>query len=472
MANIFTTLIKEMTGRVEPVSKVFTSLWETDFSGRESEDYSKPNFYLTKAVYYVSEITNKESYTGTTEGTRYLLGAPLVKPIINSCNSFAFAQPPTIKSDTQDTEEINNWINENHSELFLLTRFALRDGVSYARVADGKLTLIPGERVEIVPDVRTGEVKGYDVGVTVKEGDSQNPVKYVTEYRESVPNIRVLKYESKSEAEVIEEVPGAEGSPMPIIAFHNQKEPGYIYGISDIQNVFYLLANYHGVLSEAVKNNIFNSKRIPYFTGIDNISNFLETNGEKQDDGTYKLRWKSESILFGSKDFAIKVMEGVKTADDAKTLLEILFWLICQTSETPEFVFGTAVRSSKASVSEQMPVMIRKAEAKRKEMEIYFRELIDLVALQLGLSLDDYSIEFPNILDDDLKLNLEVARELKQQGLITDEIMGQMLGLDKFVDDIGTEVALAKQSKSEEDTRFAEQLARLTQSKRELEQDL
>jgi len=58
--------------------------------------------------------------------------------------------------------------------------------------------------------------------------------------------------------------------------------------------------------------------------------------------------------------------------------LKFIFMCIVDVSETPEFAFGTAVSSSKASVSEQMVPLARKIRRKRGQFEEYYSELASM----------------------------------------------------------------------------------------------
>jgi hypothetical protein len=55
-----------------------------------------------------------------------------------------------------------------------------------------------------------------------------------------------------------------------------------------------------------------------------------------------------------------------KTAENSGTLLEHIIYNIVQASQTPKFLLGTAVDSSKASVSEQITVIVAKARMGRR----------------------------------------------------------------------------------------------------------
>lgn len=465
-----------MLGRVEAMPRWFTSLIRYDTIGQESFDYSKPNFNLSRAVYYASSVSDGIT---STVGDKYLLGAVYGKPIINSAVSFAFAQPFSIEvgdSDDPTANFVNEWIKNSYPQVFEVLRYSMRDGVSYLQLKDDlSPKLVPGERTTIKTDPVTGDILGYDVEVAVQE-DSKTSVRYKTEYRKSSPYVRVLKIKDGKE-EVLEEITGDDERPLDLVAFHNEKEPSFVYGVSEFQNIYYLMANYHSVFSKAIKNNIFNSDQFPYISGIDNLSTFMSANGERQSDGSYKLDWDAHKMLIGGKDFKVDMLSPIQNAAEADKLLNLLFWSICQTSETPEFVMGTAVSSSKASVQEQMPIVLRKADRKRKQYEQYIRELINLVMYKgskLDSSvrvLDDYTVVFPDVADEDMTLKMELVKMLRDDGLITDETEAYLLGLDKYVDDVEAEIKEANKQKEEEVREFAKDMQRSQQSNDELNQD-
>jgi len=461
--SIFKT-ISEMLGRVEATPRWFNSLNRYDAVGYDSLDYSKPNFSLSRAVYYASVVSDGVS----TVGEKYLLGSVYGKPIINSVCGFAFAQPFSIKvggdSENETAYFVNEWVKNNYPEIFEALRYSMRDGVSYLRVKDDlSPKLIPGERTTIKVDPVTGEVIGFDVNVNVQE-DNATSVEYRTEYRKDSPYIRVIKIKDSKET-VLEEVTGDDGQqPLEVIAFHNEKEPSFVYGISEFQNIYYLMANYHSVMSKAIKNNIFNSDQFPYISGIDNVNTFLMSQGERQADGSYKIDWDAHKILLGGKDFKVDMISPIQNAGEAEKLLNLLFWAICQTSETPEFVMGTAVSSSKASVQEQMPIVLRKADRKRKQYEQYIRELVSLIMYKGSKLdsrikiLDDYTVVFPDIVDDDMNVKIELVKFLSDEGLISDKTKATLLGLEKYVDDINEELANAYEEKKKADEEFAKSI--------------
>jgi hypothetical protein len=130
---------------------------------------------------------------------------------------------------------------------------------------------------------------------------------------------------------------------------------------------------------------------------------------------------------------------------DTGQLLEYYFMLIVQASETPEFVFGTGIQGSRASVETQMPIVTQKAERKRAQLEHPFKQLIDAyIDRRIRLSDPDFlklknadyeiNIEFPDLQMEDKALTLNIVKEMLAQGILSEETaLSLMLG-DKIPD--------------------------------------
>ena len=485
--------VAEMIGKIAPINNwmLKTSVTWDLYSASPSVDYSQVNYTLTRAIFYASKVTDNVS--GKTYGGSYLFGAVFGKPIVNSAAAFAFAKMPEItvnkdqdkeksktvslenkKGDLDYTENyINKWFDKNESDIFKLCRNSLRDGDQYILIReDATPSLIPPEQVEIIDDPLTGDILGYDIKVYVTEAGGEKgevKVKYITKYRKTSPYRQVWKYDTENEKNgiLVEEdvasddeikvskVEGEEDEitilekPLPIQGFHNERDSRERYGNSEYQNCYYLMANYHAVLEGAIKNNIYNSTSTPIVKGITDPKKWLTANGYVDSNGNTKVKWDGSKMLVGGKEFDMKFVTGAQNAGEAQTILEILFWLICQTSETPEFVMGTAVASSNASVDSQMPVVIRKANRKRTEYKPFFRNLINLVlykARQIDPEISsntEFEVVFPEILDDDLNVNINVVKTLSEEGCITDKTKMILLNMGKYVTDLENEIELA-----------------------------
>lgn len=139
-------------------------------------------------------------------------------------------------------------------------------------------------------------------------------------------------------------------------------------------------------------------------------------------------------IIFLQDDDESEFLEVTSAIGDATTLLKFIFYNVVDASETPEFVFGVHTPSSQASVTEQMPVLIRAIEAKRDHFSDSFdrlaRIVLDLTANTENTLYGTYETElvWDNI---DPRTDNEVAEELLtttkalsiavKQGLMSDK---------------------------------------------------
>jgi hypothetical protein len=497
----FMSRVTEMIGKISPVSDFLRKnsiSWQL-YSAMPSMDYSKTNYTLCRAIFYASIC--QDNLTSTNYGSEYILGASFGKPIVNSAAAFAFGlgievveddrKKKSVESTSKDKVEtpddvqytidyLNEWLEKYESEVFKWCRNGLRDGDQYILInGDESPTLFSPEQVDIIDNKLTGVVLGYDISTYVEEFDERGVgtrYKYVAQYRRAFPYYKLMKYGGKNykDAEVVEQsaipedaVLDEKGNPakledgtyaepekylekeLPIAPFHNERDARERYGNSEYQNVFYLMANYHSVLEGAIKNCIYNSTALPVVKGIDDLQKWLEANGVKDTEtGEYEVAWDKNKLLIGGKDFDVKIVGGVQNAEGSDKILNLLFWLICQGSETPEFVMGTAVASSNASVDSQMPIVLRKAERKRKESKQYYNQLIKVL---LATSTDTqvvrdlvFKVKFPDIVNDDMKINVEIVKLLSDEGCITDKTKMVMLNMGKRVADIDQEIEDAK----------------------------
>lgn len=431
-------------------------------------DYERSNYHLTRAVFYASPVKDPES--GRIYGRKMVLGSTLAKPIVNSAAAFAVGKLPEVVSEDEAKDDqkkaINKWLESERDRLFKTVRNGFRDGDAYVYLnpATLKLKTISAGRVTPVFDPIAGEIIGYNITSYIKNDQNNKIDRYVEELRIKGPHRRVLKYTGNDpkNVTVLESSDETEEdiAPLRLTPFHNEKEDDQLYGISEYQNLYALFEQYNNVLENAIKNNIYNSNALPVFEGVKKVGEFMEKNGEKQKDGTYRIKWGPDKVMVIGEGGSAKILGGVANAGEAQIVLNILFWLICQASETPEFVFGTAVQSSKASVSEQMPIVVMKAKRKQNELNKSFATLVECYNFYASKKTDitgvsnwevemPFEIKFPPILDDDLKLNIEIVKALSEQGCITDETKLLLLDMGRYVSDFKKEVETARAEMAE-----------------------
>lgn len=454
-----TQIVKEIFGRTkddEMLNQVKGFI--ADIYGTPDIDTTKSDYSLTKSIYYASDY-------GYQDWKKFMIGAVFGKPIIKTATAFAQPEPYQIEcNDDYAMKSANDFLKNNFHILVDWQRYGFRDGDSYIRIDDkGEVEIVPAELVTVhYNDQNINEITGYDIKTVVPANDGTGTnITYIEYLRKDSPYREVYKYTSsnfdKESGELLDEYTetGIGEKTLPIVAYQHNKEPRSIRGISEFQNAYGLMAEYTKIYKNGVANFMYNSKSTPVFQGIEDIGKFIKANFSKDAYGNWKMNWDEKKMIIGGKGLQASMLSGPQMAGECEKLLNITFWLICQATETPEFVFGTAVQSSNASVNSQMPVVIQKAKSNQAEFINPITQLIDLffeVTSKFDTSLtipEEYVVNRPKIIEDDLKLNLEIIKILKAEGLITDKTALILAGMDNYVDDLDAEIEQAR--KEEED---------------------
>lgn len=468
--------LSEMFGRVDPKStlgKMFASFWSNDVT----VDFARSDYKLFEAIYHASVIQDGRD----SKGTDFIMGAGFAKPIINATTAFTIGQGFNVIFDGAEKgtpikaaqDDLNQWIKEHHADFYNLLKYGLRggDGFMVAHEDYSLEFLLPGS-VTVIYDPTSGGVIGYDVEETVETGTNEKTT-YRRKYRKSGYKV-TSQLNGGSELVLVDRVftadgivdvnmlaqdeDGADGMfevgelievPLPVFHFANEVEPKSIYGMSDLQNSLIYFKGYTKILQEATKSNIYNSTPIPVISG-DKNDGLLEADKSKTN-----IKWGRNMVLYLKGENAkAEFMNVPQTMSDTGALLEYYFYLIVQSSETPEFIFGAALNSSKASAQEQMPIMVKKALRKQAQFKRVLRQIVEWYIYQKFAQSDqnfyavqsaeiDFTISFPPIVDEDRKLTLETIQTLVSNGIMSDQTALQIANLEQ-ISDIDDELERAR----------------------------
>jgi len=477
--------IAEMTGRVDPQStfgKIFASFWANDVTA----DFSRSDYLLFEAVYHASIMKDGKK----TVGEDFILGAGFAKPIINATTAFTIGQGFNVTFDDAEKgtpiraaqDDLTQWIKEHSTDFYNLLKYGLRGGDGFMVLHDdGGIEFLKPDTVTVVYDPTNGGVIGYDVEEVVDNGNNSKTT-YKRIYRKS--GYKVVKITDGGAEEVLidrafttdgivdvnllsQDEENSDGLfesddlievPLPVFHFANELEPKSIYGMSDLQNTLVYFKGYSKILQEATKSNIYNSTPIPIITG-DN-KGLLEADGSAKN-----ISWGRNMVLYlkGEKANA-KFMEVPQTMADTGKLLEYYFYLIVQASETPEFIFGAALSSSKASAQEQMPIMVKKALRKQAQLKQVLNDVVNAYVYMKYIQGDqnffavysgqvDFTISFPPIVDEDKQLTLDTIKTLVDNGILSDATALKLANLDQ-ISDIDDELARAREDADRREARM------------------
>lgn len=475
---LFENRFSSIRGKVPNMTGVFTKAWRTLKMVDSTIDYTRNDYDLYKSVYYVSSFNNK--------GRDMLLGAAFARPIVDVAAGFSIGRGYTVELDERIAnkdvieKELNKWCNANQSQILETYKHDLRDGDAYIYIDEfGNIEELDPGTVDVMLDPTTGLVIGYDVTENTVERNADNmeskftiikqyrtdSVKYtkypqnqVKEGKGQVIYYRVFTLDGAVEPTSEREILADEivERPLPIIHFANDKEARAVYGNSELLNCLLLFRHYHAVIENATKGVINSSNPIPYIIGVKDSSNLAkQSNKGETDPENDKINWTPDKVLLSSNENAkFGYVQANSFMADTGKLLEYYFYLIVQASKTPEFVFGTAVQSSKASVSEQMPILVQKIDSKRgqvtKPLQDLVRAYIDRqirlsnpVYLPLRNQEYDINISFPDIVDEDKQLTLDSVKFLVEEGILSEKTALEVLMPNK-VKDAEQEIADAR----------------------------
>lgn len=359
-------------------------------------DASFSGSYSLNSVKKVNYTMTKELYYNTLDA--YKLGAGFAKPIVNTTAGFC-GVPAIVTKDKSAQDTIDAYNEQLHSILLIAERNSFRDGDSYLRLlrlkndkllykgeeTSIKAFLIPPESVTIVPDAITGEERQYIIKThIIYQGDAFDPDRkynfYVTEI--ITRDQFITKYTGRSiPLDLHNNVETNTWGFIPIIHFKNSAEPEELYGRSDLEAVEPFMKAYHDVMLQGLQSNKQNSTPKVKLK-LDSVSEFLEHNftasqiAEAKRTGQLKF---NKDLYLLNVDEDLGFVEVKSAVGSAEVLLKFLFYCIIDVSQVPEFAFGTAVKSSKASVSEQLVPLEKKIEMKRVELTQYYQRLVRIL---------------------------------------------------------------------------------------------
>jgi hypothetical protein len=344
----------------------------------------------------------------------YKLGAGFARPIVNA--KAGFIGRPTWDHPDADVETALARMSERWAALlYLLVRNGLRDGDAFARLdvsvdplrnPDQErvvLRLPPPEWVDPDPDPITGQLLAVTINhpVYAPNRDLALPRNSITRSSQQASYTLVERITQDRRTVHIDEGTGRpsdevrarygdldEPNPwgfVPVVHFRNEPDDHALFGVSELESVEPILQAYHEVMLHAVQGTrLFSWPKIKFV--VRDPDQFLDDNSPGWRTGT-AVNWQDKEILIlraGSRDApsddAAFLQANAGTAD-VSALLELLYACIVETSEVPEFVFGAAISSSKASVSEQLLPFEKTIERKRLMLASPFTDLGTMYAL-------------------------------------------------------------------------------------------
>ena len=329
----------------------------------------------------------RELYRNTNDN--YKLGAAFARPVVNACAGFVGA-PHFTHRDPEADIALEAFAAAEASRLIRSVRNAVRDGDVFVRVTyeddplepRGRrfgLRLLPPEWVTPIRDPITGGLQEVVIRYPVEQRDADGRVIGHYHLVETIRNdVRTLEADSRAPVDVRDRLARESRENrwglIPIVHVRNEPEEYAIWGASELEPLEPFMRAYHDVMLYAVQGaRMFARPKVRF--SLKDVDDFLARNFSEAEIQSGRLRFADKEIFLLSDGEDVQFITADSGLSAITTLLKFLFFCIVDVSETPEFAFGTAVQSSKASVSEQMVPFARKVRRKRGQLEEPFQEI-------------------------------------------------------------------------------------------------
>jgi hypothetical protein len=429
-----------ITRSIRVISSRF-SIWR-----RPAEDWARPDYAYWRRVYY-----------GRALGLE--LSGLFVRPLVNKIAGWALGRAPDFKGQNDaSTEALADWWAKNHPKIVSAYRAGLRQGDSFLVVnADLTLTPLPPDMVEpLVDNADYGKIIGWRVTQTLAHPQRSGDMMTIVD--EYFLERRVHRVETNAVIVSSIEYPNLLGR-LPIIHISNQADEGEQFGHAEAEALIVAFHKYGEVLDAAIAGNIRQGRPTPVlaFENKKDLDAFWADNGETETvtlaDGTQETNNTlavdlTEILTVSAATFDYKSPGSF--AGDTEKLLGLLYYLILEHTELPEFVLGNAIASSKASADAQMPIFIRFIEMRRGEIAGWLVALAEVVLGYLSLTTpgviaETPALQFEKLDGADGTLTLETIKWAFAEGLLDEATALMLCPLD--IEDVAGVLAAARKEK-------------------------
>lgn len=406
----------------------------------------------------------------------YKIGALFAKPTADILSSWEMGQgfiakleqDKQIKTDdgtdssTDDAEYTNtklaDFLNQNHALMVEIEKDKLALGDQFVIVnPDASLSVAPPNTVKIARDpldYRT--VLAYTI--TTKTGDFT----IEDQYRADGRTVTI----SKGGAQNVFEYENLIGE-IPVVHFANERSSNEMYGHPVYEALLPLCEEYDDTCYKMIDGAKLMGNPVPSIEGLEDLSQVENVNDTQEDDEytdkngnteTRKtLRFDKNALFLIGKGGSLN-FKGPPTGftEDTKNVLKVLFLLQLDHTRIPEYLWGGAIASSKASAETQEAPFVSYIEERQKGMEEPILKLLRIVQLTRALVdprivVGDLTIEWLPIKPEAADLTLRKVEAAVTNSLITKETALEKLDL---VDDPQTEVEKAKEEAKEAQDEF------------------
>lgn len=376
----------------------------------------------------------------------YELGSVFAQPALNIMAAWALGDKFTPVTEAEPVDDrLLKFIDDEFDTLLTWYVDGLGLGDAYIIVnPDGSLSMPGPDTVEkITNDFDYKTVMAYKVTTRLDK------VTIIDEYRLDGRTVTIR--EGGKETPFYFDNPLGE---IPVIHWCPGREANELYGHPVYEAILKVFTEYHDTLSNSLTGIKIMGRPVPVAEGLEDpeaAKELNKTGDETVEDslGNVKTRpvvdMADVEMFWLGKGATFKFASPGAFAQDSRLMLKALFLITLEFLNIPEFVWGGAIASSKASADAQMPAFVRIVALWRTMFE---RPLLDLLriwsrtvsAFEFLPDAGRIQVTWPDVAGADEKILLAKIDQADRIGAITRETALRLMDL---VEDPATEVEAA-----------------------------
>lgn len=359
------------------------------------------------------------------------LSGLFIKPVVNKIAGWSMTPPPEYKCNNETGQILlNQWMTNARAAVLMWIVTSLKVGDSFLVInPDLTCTLVAADNVDPIVDPLDYSVRvGWRITQVLEHPEQANRMVITDEY---YADRRVHRKEVDGLPVELVTYPNLIGM-IPVIHLANTPDEGQTFGWPEASSALNLLYRYNDVLLAGVDGNLLQGRPTPVakFETEADLDKYWELYGEDDTtvlpDGTTITEPilnvdLSELMTLSGGDFTFA--QPGSFIGDTEKLLGLMFYLLLEHWEMPEFVFGNAIASSQASAETQMPIWATYIQGRQQEFSQALIHLATVVLAFLSLTnpgvvAETPSVQFKDLIGADGALTLETLKWLFLEGLI------------------------------------------------------
>jgi len=366
------------------------------------------------------------------------LSGLFLKPMASKVASWVLGAPPEYKFPDRKTEiAVEDWWRRNHADVLRAYEESVNLGDCYAVInADLTVTVVPPHVVKKIVDKKNfSKIIGYKITERYPDPDKPSSIMTITDeyyatHRWHTREINGKQVFRKSYKNLI--------GINPVVHIKNQLGADEENGRPEGEALVALLQIYNETLVAALKGNIRQGRPTPVIQKMGTASQlkaFWEKFGKTETitlpngrtETITTIPFDPDQLLTVGGESEFKYEAPGSFSADTVALLQILFYLIVQFSEIPEFIWGNAIGASKASAESQIEPFVKWLGKKRSRAHSWLNSIATIVLAYISLYDDSVnrdslpSIQWKPLTSADGRLTLDTVIWAWSQNLFDNE---------------------------------------------------